>query len=147
MRNRAMCKLCGDIIESFHRHDYVKCTCDQIMVDGGNDYFRCGAVDWDNFIRLDDDDNQVPIQVKEKEQGNIDQQTPSDTGLAENISHKEMSEISDQPLIDKKKSILNDIDQLCKVIEGLPHHALDQPITHRDYLSLLGLISSVLKLS
>lgn len=56
-RNRAKCRLCGSIIESLHRHDFKKCSCGEIMVDGGNDYWRCGAKDWRNFIRLDDDGN------------------------------------------------------------------------------------------
>ena len=40
-----------------------------------------------------------------------------------------------------------DLEALIKVYEELPGHALDQPVTHRDYLSLLGLISTILKLS
>jgi len=40
IRNRAKCKLCGDIIESKYRHDFVTCKCGAISVDGGQDYFR-----------------------------------------------------------------------------------------------------------
>ena len=32
----------GDIIESKHRHDFVRCRCGSIYVDGGQDYQRCG---------------------------------------------------------------------------------------------------------
>ena len=38
--NKAQCRKCGDIIESVHRHDYVKCSCGAIAVDGGRDYLR-----------------------------------------------------------------------------------------------------------
>lgn len=38
--NRARCKLCGDIIESKDRHDYVTCKCGNLSVDGGQDYHR-----------------------------------------------------------------------------------------------------------
>ena len=38
--NRAKCKLCGKIIVSRHRHDFVSCDCGAIAVDGGNDYCR-----------------------------------------------------------------------------------------------------------
>ena len=34
------CKLCLDIIESKHRHDYVTCKCGKVGIDGGHDYLR-----------------------------------------------------------------------------------------------------------
>ena len=52
IRNRAKCKLCGDEIESTHRHDFVSCSCGEIFVDGGKDYCRRGAKDFQNFIDL-----------------------------------------------------------------------------------------------
>ena len=52
-RNRAQCKLCKDVIESTHRHDFVECSCGEIFLDGGLDYIRAGAVtDIGNFIDL-----------------------------------------------------------------------------------------------
>ena len=39
-RNAIRCNLCGDEIESTHRHDYVCCTCGACAVDGGHDYLR-----------------------------------------------------------------------------------------------------------
>lgn len=38
--NEAKCTKCGDIITSKHRHDYVKCKCESIAVDGGMNYLR-----------------------------------------------------------------------------------------------------------
>jgi hypothetical protein len=67
MRNRAKCKGCGEIIESFHRDDYVTCTCGEIAGDGGKDYYGAAAKNWNNFLRVDDFDNIIPIQVKEKD--------------------------------------------------------------------------------
>jgi hypothetical protein len=52
LRNRARCKLCNDIIESLHRHDYQTCSCGEIMVDGGRDYLRGGAKKMENFEPL-----------------------------------------------------------------------------------------------
>lgn len=49
IRNSARCKACGDEIESKHRHDFRSCKCGAIFVDGGRDYLRCGAYDWDDF--------------------------------------------------------------------------------------------------
>lgn len=50
IRNAAQCKICGEIIESKTRHDFVGCKCFKesggtkgIAVDGGTDYLRrCG---------------------------------------------------------------------------------------------------------
>ena len=51
-KNRARCKKCSDIIESKYRHDFVSCKCGAIFVDGGNDYWRCGAtISLDNILR------------------------------------------------------------------------------------------------
>jgi hypothetical protein len=47
-----MCKLCGDIIESKFGHNWVECSCGEIFVDGGLDYFRAGAKNFENFIFL-----------------------------------------------------------------------------------------------
>jgi hypothetical protein len=38
--NAIRCKLCDDIIESKHRHDFVWCKCGKSAVDGGHDYSR-----------------------------------------------------------------------------------------------------------
>lgn len=38
--NMAKCLICGDIIESVHRHDYVTCSCGNLSVDGGKDYLK-----------------------------------------------------------------------------------------------------------
>jgi len=44
--NQVMCNKCHDVITSEYRHDFVKCSCGNISVDGGNDYLRrVGNVD------------------------------------------------------------------------------------------------------
>jgi hypothetical protein len=40
IRNSARCLRCGDEIVSWHRHDFVRCSCGTIGVDGGRDYLR-----------------------------------------------------------------------------------------------------------
>lgn len=42
IRNRAKCCLCGDTVESKHRHDYRSCRCGALSVDGGLDYLKRG---------------------------------------------------------------------------------------------------------
>jgi hypothetical protein len=39
-RNKVRCKFCGDIIESKSLHDFVRCKCGKISVDGGQDYAK-----------------------------------------------------------------------------------------------------------
>ena len=40
IKNAIRCNLCGDEIESKHRHDFVTCKCGSCSVDGGHDYLR-----------------------------------------------------------------------------------------------------------
>lgn len=40
LRNAIKCNLCGDVIESKGRHDYVTCSCGAVAVDGGHSYLR-----------------------------------------------------------------------------------------------------------
>ncbi|SER93075.1 hypothetical protein SAMN04487944_11319 [Gracilibacillus ureilyticus] len=40
--NKIRCKQCNDIIESIHRHDFKRCKCGSIFIDGGKDYQRFG---------------------------------------------------------------------------------------------------------
>lgn len=52
IRNRCQCRQCGDIIESRHGHDFVRCKCGEIYTDGGTRYIRRGATDLNNIIDL-----------------------------------------------------------------------------------------------
>ena len=38
--NRIKCNACGDVITSEHRHDYKKCSCKRVSVDGGSWYIK-----------------------------------------------------------------------------------------------------------
>lgn len=40
LSNRAKCLICGEIIESTHRHDFKWCSCRNVAVDGGLDYLK-----------------------------------------------------------------------------------------------------------
>lgn len=40
MVNKIRCKKCGDVIESKNRHDFVRCSCGKVAVDGGHVYLR-----------------------------------------------------------------------------------------------------------
>jgi len=123
MRNRAKCRLCGDIIESFHRTDYVACSCDEISVDGGEYRFQCGAKDFKNFIRIDDLGNEIPIRFEE-----------------------ETKEIEELPTTrPTREELINALDEMIKNIEELPPRAMSSSITHYDWVASLILLSSILK--
>lgn len=38
--NKIRCKLCDDIVESKHRHDFKVCKCGSVSADGGLSYAR-----------------------------------------------------------------------------------------------------------
>lgn len=123
MRNRAKCKLCKDVLESFHKHDYVVCSCGEIGIDGGDYYFKSSARDYKNFLRLDDNDNEIPVTLKDEGSGDVFDRA------------KDLN----------KQDMLNMLDDMIKSIERLPPHAMGHFITHSDWVSTLMLISSLFK--
>ena len=62
VRNRAKCLKCGDIIESRHQHDFVRCSCGNLFIDGGTGYFTRVGIgepgtmeDLCEFVEVNDD--------------------------------------------------------------------------------------------
>ena len=49
--NAARCLDCDIVLVSWHRHDYKECACGNLMVDGGNSYFRRG---WRETSRIEE---------------------------------------------------------------------------------------------
>lgn len=121
MRNRAKCKQCNAIIESKHRHDYVTCSCGAISVDGGNDYYRCRADQWSNFIRIDDEGSEIQVTVVEKDE-----------------PEQEPKKLTKADLLLELQSMIDNIDKL-------PPQALTLPVNHYDFVSALLLVSSLFK--
>lgn len=118
MRNRAKCKLCNSIIESFHSYDFVQCTCGEIFVDAG-DGLRCGAKDWVNFLRVDDEGKETPITVKEGK----------DTTVVETTD---------------KIDPLEALRQMVAIYGELPKEAQHHPVTNSDMHSILILLEHIL---
>ncbi len=125
MRNRAKCKLCLDILESFHRYDMVTCKCGEISIDGGNDTFKCSAKNPSNFLRVDDKDNEILVQWKEGD--------------------KELAVEQEQPELLNKEDKIKALEEMMRSIERLPPNAMNLPITHYDQFSLIALLVSILK--
>ena len=49
LRNSIKCNHCNDEIESKHRHDFVRCSCEKVAVDGGKDYGRIMFTELSDF--------------------------------------------------------------------------------------------------
>jgi hypothetical protein len=126
MKNRAKCKLCENIIESKHRHDFITCPCGEISVDGGNDYWRQMAKHEDNFIRLNDDDTIMERQI--------------DKEIATQDIVKEL-----YPTKPTKKELIDTLENMSKKIQELPDHAMHISINHYDWGSLLLLLIALFK--
>lgn len=63
VRNSARCLLCGDEIESTHRHDFRTCRCGNFSVDGGRDYLRRLADSEGSWI-----DTSIQVELTQLEQ-------------------------------------------------------------------------------
>lgn len=124
MKNRAKCKLCKTIIESFHDLDHVMCKCGEVSVSGGN-AMRCGANDWSNFVRVDDQGNEIVVTIKE---------------MASDVKPLDMP--SSKP---DKKELLGMLSEMIKNIDNLPQHAATAPITHYDFSSLMILLVALFR--
>jgi hypothetical protein len=124
MKNRAKCKLCSDIIESFHDQDYVECKCETIAVWGGQALF-CSSSNWSNFLRVDDQGNEIVVTIKE---------------MSSDVKPLDMPRSKPD-----KKELLGMLNEMIKNIDNLPQHAATAPITHYDFASALLLISELFK--
>lgn len=120
MRNRAKCKLCQSILESLAYNDYVTCSCGEIAINGGSKEYICFARDFKNFLRVDDEDIEIEVSVKEK-----------DPDLIE--------------LKPDRTQMLNMLDEMIKSYDNLPQHAMITPINHYDFCSALVLLASIFK--
>ncbi len=123
MRNRAKCKLCNSIIESFHIYDYVPCKCGEISIDGGPGELKCASKNWINFLRVDDEGNEIVVSVQEKD--NLNQ-----------------LDIDMKPT---KKDMIDMLEGLIKSYERLPSSAMSQPVSHADFCSLSMLLLSIFR--
>ncbi len=117
MRNRAKCKLCKDIVESMHPTDSVMCQCGEIEVYGG-DAMRCRFGDVGNFLRVDDEGNEIIVREK-----NVD------------ISSSKVD----------REGLLRMLDDMIENVERLPEHAKITPINHYDFCGLMMLLRSILR--
>jgi hypothetical protein len=119
VRNRAKCKLCGDVLESFHRYDHVSCKCGEISISGGDYAFETSAKSYDNFLRVDDEGNEIIVKFKDQSHDNVQGSKPN------------------------KKDLIDSLDHMISSIENLPEHAKSHPINHYDFASALMLLRAI----
>lgn len=127
MRNRAKCKLCNDVLESFLIDDTVVCSCGEISISGGEYRLLSSSRSYKNFLRIEDDGSEKPVKyIEEGKAGGDDQNVEEPV----------------KPLT--KKELINVLENKIKSLENLPPNAMTQPTTHYDlYETLLLLISIV----
>jgi hypothetical protein len=128
VKNRAKCRLCGDILESFHRFDEVFCNCGEISISGGDQLLITQARDYKNFLRIDDEGNEIIVKVVDS----------SDNSSKKNDPSNENAPIGRQEKLEM-------LDGMIKNIENLPHYAMTSPVTQYDLYSFMLLVSSILK--
>ena len=118
MKNRAKCKLCNDIIESLHPQDYQLCKCGAIFVDGGDQMF-CGAKNWDNFLRVDDEGKEFGPKIMDE--------TPIDL-----------------PTLSKEDKI-GILGQMLEAYKNLPPQAQLMNPTNYDLYAALSIVHEIFK--
>lgn len=123
MRNRAKCKNCHEIIESFHPTDYVQCKCKEIAVDGGEKLLAF-AKDWSNFLRVNDKDEETPVTVVDKE---------------------DFKKIPLEQTPPNKQEKMEMLKGMIDSYERLPSHAMSHSVSNDDMAAALLLIYEILK--
>ena len=121
MRNRAKCKLCGDILESFHKFDQVECSCGEISITGGQYGFACGYKHIKNFIRIADNNEEIPVKLARSYESD---QEAGIEGIEEQLPQEFTLEMVRQCAIEDKerdpKRLVTSYDLYC-LVEALYH--------------------------
>lgn len=128
MRNRAKCKLCQSIIESFHQFDHITCKCSEISISGGDFVFTAYAKDFANFLRVDDEGNEIIVSYTDK--------------LPDKDTEQKLDE---PPKKVTKKELLDILDTMIKADESLPEQAQHAPLSYYDLLRYMLVIQNILK--
>lgn len=129
MKNRAKCKLCLSVIESFHSGDRVFCKCGEIEVSGG-DAMYCGSRNWNNFLRIDDEGNEIIVKVKD-----ISEQDLEDKVGGESTDHPKAKPTHEE--------LMYMIDEIINNIEKLPESAKSTFVNHYDLCAVYMLMKMI----
>lgn len=124
-RNRAKCKLCNEVIESFVLNDYVECSCGEIAISGGSYKYLVFAKDWNNLLRVSELNEEIAVTEENKAEANAE-------------SAQEENGIS-------LKDVLYSLESAATGIRNLPLHAQTSYVTHLDHLSLIVVAHQLFK--
>jgi len=127
VKNIAKCKLCESVIQSFFKGDYAECKCGEIAVSEGDAMF-VHFKDPANFLRIDEDGHTYPIQYNEKKEDDGQE----NLGFVHTLS---------------KEECIKGIDNLITIYDNMPESETYRPINHKDFQSLLMIVSSFFKAS
>lgn len=131
-RNRAKCKKCDDIIESFFVYDTVSCSCGEIAVSTGEGEgdakYLSSANDFANFIRVDDMDKEVPVDYRENKEKDNKEAEPAE-------DNKDMA-------ID---SLLDVLKNKIEIVSNLPTHIQQSFVTQMDLADALSVVYALFR--
>jgi hypothetical protein len=131
MRNRAKCKLCQDVIESYTILDHVECKCGEISISGGNHELNCMAMDWDNFLRVDDQGNTIVPTIKPKHRKDPILVFPDDVPI-----------IKQSPTYHE---MIGSLESYVKVLNELPSDTQNAFVTCLDLMAVTNYILQIFK--
>jgi len=124
MKNKAKCKLCNEIIESFHKTDIVSCKCGEITIEGGTQSYLAYAKNFANFLRIDDEEKEIPVKF---------------------IGKDEVVEVVSAPQKTSKTDLLDSLKHLIETYERLPEQVLRSPASQYDLYSVLLLVDELFR--
>lgn len=128
MRNRAKCKKCGSILESFYERDLVKCLCGEIAIDGGDKEFLAFANDFANFLRIDDEGKEIDVQYRQDAKKEDYKYAPANYDKS----------LAGDDLIELLQEKIN-------IIYDLPKHVQLSMVTQLDLADILTVILGLFK--
>lgn len=150
MRNRGKCKLCKDVLESFHEFDRVECSCGEVSITGGQVKFLVFAKDFANFLRIDDQDKEISVKIREKDEmellecgASIDSDSGDNNNGNVDLDGKGIGE--DLRPAFTRDELVATVDHLISYIDGLDSHRQLQPVSQIDLKGILSLIRDVLQ--
>jgi hypothetical protein len=127
MINRAKCKVCLSVIESHLPDEIVYCKCGLIAVCDGP-AMRVMPFGSPNILRVDDLGNEIVVTYKTEEKsqsGDKDAHNPSETFT--------------------RGEAIQQLDEVIDAYKSLPEHAMYSPVTHKDFVDFMLIISTILK--
>ena len=98
IKNAIRCNICGDEIESKHRHDYVECSCGACAVDGGHDYLRRCFKEKDCY---------TDISICKADQKDAQMDSPS--ASASGLSDDEKIDLAAREVLEKYKAAFQEL--------------------------------------